>query len=102
MDTAVWILIIALVLVFLAAAGFFLYKYYLEPHHVLENLMNYNSHNSHNLHHSHNNEPQASSSMAGHIIGKMKKAKAYSNKAIHKIKEAKAHLNKAQHHATHS
>lgn len=95
MDTAIWILIIALVLVFFAAAGFFMYKYYLEPHHIIENVLNTHTHD-------HSHEPQASSSMAGHIIGKMKKAKAHSNKAIHKIKEAKAHLNKAQHHAKHA
>ena len=99
MDTAVWILIVALVLVALGAAGFFFYKYYLEPNHVLDHMMHHDhtpvasSHVHVGEHHS------GSSSMAGHLINKMSKAKAHSRKAVKKIGQAKHHLNKAQHHA---
>lgn len=94
MDTAVWILIIALVLVALAAFGFFVYKYYLEPHHILDGIMHPDSIKAQSMNHT-----EGSSSMAGHLVGKMRKAKTHSRKAARKIGQAKAHLDKAQAHA---
>jgi len=90
MDTALWILVIALVLVVLGVIGFFLYKYFLEPQH-----MNNVSH----AQTSSSSQYEGSSSMAGHLINKMTKAKKHSNKAVKKIGQAKQHLNKAQAHA---
>jgi len=98
MDTAVWILIIALVLVALAAFGFFIYKYYLEPHHVLDGIFHHESDSMPQSAHS-INHTEGSSSMAGHLVGKMRKAKTHSRKAARKIDQAKAHLDKAQAHA---
>ena len=103
MDTAVWILIVALVVVVLAVIGFFIYKYYLEPNHIMDHIMHHDSHSASvsGSHHAsqHSKTPEGSSSMAGHLIGKMKKAKAHSRKAVKKIGQAKQHLSKAQAHA---
>ena len=93
MDTAVWILIIALVLVALGAAGFFFYKYYLEPHHVIDNII-------HRVEGDHSSRVhEGSSSMAGHLVHKMSKAKSHSRKAAKKLGQARTHLDKAQAHA---
>ena len=100
MDTGIWILVIALVLVMLAVVGFFFYKYYLEPHHVLDHILHHDSVHTSTSHVSPHSE--GSSSMAGHLINKMSKAKKHSNKAIKKIGQAKVHLNKAQAHAAHA
>ena len=101
MDTGVWVLVIALVLVMLSVVGFFFYKYYLEPHHVLEGALSH--HSGHHTGASHiSPHSDGSSSMAGHLINKMSKAKKHSNKAVKKIGQAKHHLNKAQAHAAHA
>lgn len=95
MDTALWILVIALVLVVLGVIGFFLYKYFLEPHHMMEHHLD----NISQARISSSSQYEGSSSMAGHLINKMTKAKKHSNKAVKKINQAKQHLNKAQAHA---
>jgi len=97
MESHVWILVIALVIVVLAVCAFFFYKYYLEPNNVIHNLLHHDA--SPHTAESHNH--QGSSSMAGHLINKMSKAKKHANKAVSKISQAKHHLNKAQAHASH-
>ena len=93
MDTAVWILIIALVLVALGAAGFFFYKYYLEPHHVIDNIIHrVEGDQSSRVH-------EGSSSMAGHLVREMSEAKRHRRKAQGHLNKAQGHLNKAQAHA---
>ena len=104
METSVVILIIVVVLIVLAIAGYFAYKYVIEPRfmHPLDHSMHPLLHNEHGMHHDmhhdmHNHSSHAS--MAGHLSRKMAMAKQHSNQAVGHIQTAKHHLNQAQRHA---
>lgn len=96
METSVVILIIVVVLIVLAVAGYFAYKYVIEPRfmHPLDHAMHPLMHHEDGMYHD-----SQHMSMAGHLSHKMEMAKRHSNQAVQQIQAAKHNLNKAQHHA---
>ena len=111
MDTSLVILLVVSLLLVFGVAGYFVYKYFLEPR--MHQYMNHNV--SHAAEHmaGHAAEHLAGHikggkqlleggkhlmSMAGHLSHKMANAKSHTNEAVKGIQHAKHHLNQAHMH----
>lgn len=88
MDTAVWILIVALMFISLGTLAYFLFAHVFRKNAApclppCQPVCN-----------------DGSNSMAGHLIGKMKKAQRHARKALEYSNKASRHSNKAFKHTS--
>ena len=97
MDTGIIILIVVLSFVIMALTGYFVYKYFFEGYY--SSMHSELGDRTQGSYANYRGESEGSSSMAGHLINRMQKAKRHSNKAARNMQKAKYHLDNAQMHA---